>query len=325
MLLVDSYSVTALLAVPGRAGRWLQRHKDWWRTELNVLLLCVAASAVVLSSNSQAADADRFAKVEVVSQSVAGSVHMLTGAGGNIAASVGPDGTLIVDDQFAPLAGKIQQRLERIGGGVPRLIVNTHFHFDHTGSNAAFGATGTLVAQENVRVRLVADPATPRSALPLVTFADRLRLHFNDEAIDIVHMPAGHTDGDSVVWFRGANVIHMGDHLFSGSYPYIDVASGGSVTGFMANLAAALELVNADTRVIPGHGPLGGVDAIRQSLRLVRDSALLVMRETEAGKDDAEIIELLTAEFPAAGKGFIKPDRWLKIVRESRAATALEK
>jgi len=125
-----------------------------------------------------------------------------------------------------------------------------------------------------------------------------------------------------VVWFRGSNVIHMGDHLFSGSYPYIDVGSGGSVKGFMNNLAAALELVNADTKVIPGHGPLGGVDAIRSSLQLVRDSALLIMRETESGKKDAEITALLDAEFPAAGKGFIKSDRWLKIVRESRAASA---
>ena len=144
-------------------------------------------------------------------------------------------------------------------------------------------------------------------------------MHFNDEAIDIIHMPKGHTDSDAVVYFRGANVIHMGDHLFVGSYPFVDVASGGSVTGVMENLAATLELVNEETRVIPGHGPLGNTQLLRAAQSLVRNSALLIMRETEAGSSDATIIELLNKEFPDAGKGFIKPDRWMAIVRASRA------
>ena len=275
---------------------------------------------LVLSAGAaQAADADRFAKVKVTSEPVAGPVHMLKGAGGNIAASIGTDGTLIVDDQFAELSKRIQQRVKKLKGDVPRLVINTHFHGDHTGSNAVFGATGTIIAQENVRVRLAAAEGTPRTAMPVVTFEDRVRVHFNDEAIDIVHMPAGHTDGDAVVWFRGSNVIHMGDHLFVGGYPYIDVDSGGSVMGVMKNLAAALELVNDETRVIPGHGPLSTTVAIKQALALVRDSALLVMRETEAGRSDEAIIEQLETEFPDAGKGFIKPDRWLSIVRASRA------
>ena len=272
---------------------------------------------------ASAAD-DRFADVKVTSEPVAGTIHMLQGAGGNIAASIGPDGTLIVDDQFEPLAGRIQGQLNSLGGAVPRLVINTHFHGDHTGSNAVFGETGTVIAHENVRVRLAASGDTPRTALPVVTFDDRVRVHFNDEAIDIIHMPAGHTDSDAVVYFRGANVIHMGDHLFVGSYPFVDVASGGSVTGVMENLAAALELVNEETRVIPGHGPLGNTQMLRAAQSLVRNSALLVMRETEAGSSDATIIELLNKEFPDAGKGFIKPDRWMSIVRASRAAQSGE-
>lgn len=291
------------------------------KSGFNALLcaLLLALVAVLATPGAFAADADRFAKVKVTSEKVAGYVHMLMGAGGNIAASIGPDGTLIVDDQFAPLAGRISDRLEALGGAKPELLINTHFHGDHTGSNANFGDSATIIAHENVRVRLVGNDS-PRDALPAVTFADRVRVHYNDEAIDIVHLPAGHTDGDSVVWFRGANVLHMGDHLFTGVFPYIDVDSGGSVRGFMKNLEAALELVNAETRVIPGHGPLGGIAAIEQSLGLVRESALLIMRETEAGKSDAQIIQLLNTEFAEAAKGFISAERWLGIVRKSRTA-----
>ncbi len=286
-----------------------------------VLIACLC-SAFLAVSGVHGADSDRFATVQVTGQKVAGNVHILIGAGGNIAASIGPDGTLIVDNQFAPLAERIQQRLSALGGDKPELIINTHFHGDHTGSNENFGKGATIIAHENVRVRLVAGES-PRDALPAVTFDDRVRVHYNDEAIDIVHMPAGHTDGDAVVWFRGANVIHMGDHLFNGSYPYIDVDSGGSVQGFMKNLDAALVLINPETKVIPGHGPLGGVDAIVQSLNLVRASALLIMRETEAGTGDAQIVALLDEEFAAAGKGFISAERWLSIVRKSRAANGL--
>ena len=172
-------------------------------------------------------------------------------------------------------------------------------------------------------MRLVGNDS-PRDALPAVTFDDRIRVHYNDEAIDVVHMPAGHTDGDAVVWFRGSNVLHMGDHLFSGVFPYIDVDSGGSVSGFMNNLEAARALVNSETKVIPGHGPLGGVAAIEQSLGLVRESALLIVRESEAGTSDAEIIALLEREFAQASKGFVSAERWLGIVRKSRAANAAE-
>lgn len=285
---------------------------------------CVAVTALLLGGaiggpGLLAEAVDRFAEVKVSGEKVAGNVHILMGAGGNIAASIGPDGTLIVDDQYAPLAGRIQQRLVALGGDKPELIINTHFHGDHSGGNAHFGEHGTIIAHENVRVRLMAGDAQ-RSALPAVTYDDRVRVHYNDEAIDIVHMPAGHTDGDSVVWFRGANVIHMGDHLFSGSYPYIDVDSGGSVVGVMNNLEAVLGLVTADTKVIPGHGPLGGVEAIRQALVLVKNSALLVLRESESGKSDTDIVALLDQEFPNAGKGFISSARWLEIVRKSRAA-----
>ena len=276
-----------------------------------------ALLALGLANPALGAAADRFADVKVTSQPVSGSVHMLMGAGGNIAASVGADGTLIVDDQFAPLSGRIQQALNKLGGGRPKLVLNTHFHGDHTGGNSAFGEGGTIVAQANVRVRLLDGDGIPRQALPTVTFTDRAQVHFNDDDIDLIHLPNGHTDGDAAVWFRNANVIHLGDHLFNGSYPYIDVSSGGSIAGFVKNLSTVLDMVPSDIKVIPGHGALGDRETIRTARDLVRESTVLIMRETEAGTSDADIVAALNESYPSAGQGFINAERWLSIVRTS--------
>src|SRR5690606_18769985 len=171
-------------------------------------LLCLPAA----SASAQAAAAeDRFANVEVKAHRVRDNVYMLTGAGGNIGVSVGRDGTLIVDDQFAPLSDRITEALNGIDGGAPKLILNTHYHADHTGGNPVFGRTGTVVAHDNVRVRLLDQDGFPTEGLPVLTFSDRVRVHFNDDTLDVIHMPAGHTDGDSVVWFKRANVLHTGD------------------------------------------------------------------------------------------------------------------
>ncbi|MYE83690.1 MAG: MBL fold metallo-hydrolase [Gammaproteobacteria bacterium] len=261
---------------------------------------------------------DRFASVEITATHVAGAVHMLEGTGGNIGVSVGPDGVLIVDDQFAPLAGRISAAIESLGGGAPAYVLNTHYHGDHTGGNPIFGATGVVVAHENVRVRLVAGDMAP-AGLPVVTFDDRIRLYFNGDRIDVIHLPRGHTDGDSVVWFRNAGVIHMGDHLFHGRFPYVDVPSGGSVDGFLANLETVLEMIPADTRVIPGHGPLAGVDALKESISVIRESQAMVR---EAVVNDT--IDALERDgfgrWEEWGSGFISTERWISIVRESDAA-----
>ena len=277
----------------------------------------MTAAALTLAGTVQAQSADRFAAVKVTAEPAAGSVHMLTGAGGNIAASVGDDGTLIVDSQFAPLAERIQMALDGLGGSRPKLLLNTHYHGDHTGSNAAFGGAGVIVAHHNVRLRLLGAEQTASAALPVVTFQDRLRVHFNGEDIDVMHLPNGHTDGDSVVWFRGANVIHMGDHLFTGRFPYVDVDAGGSVQGFAANLRQVLDMLPADTRVIPGHGPLDGIAAIHAAHKLVVDSVKLI--EAAGDASDADIVAQLDAAFPGAGGGFINTERWLGIVRASSA------
>jgi glyoxylase-like metal-dependent hydrolase (beta-lactamase superfamily II) len=278
-----------------------------------------AAAALIAAAGIagwlHAGPADRFEGVEVTARQVSGSVYMLTGAGGNIGATVGPDGTLIIDDQFAPLAGKIQEALNGIGGDKPRLVLNTHFHGDHTGSNAHFGADGTIIAHENVRIRLLGGGNVDRAALPLVTYEQSVTVHFNDEELVVVHLPAGHTDGDSAVWFKNANVIHMGDHLFVDRFPFVDQASGGTVSGFVANLKTVLDMVPDDIQVIPGHGPLSGKNAISASIDMIEATRAIVNEAIAAGASADEVVEQgLPEEWSSFGAGFINEERWIRIL-----------
>ncbi len=280
-----------------------------------IRIIAVASAMICTATTASAADADRFADVKVTAQTVNGSVHMLTGAGGNVGVSVGEDGTLIIDDQYAPLAGRIQEALNGLGGGKPKLILNTHVHGDHTGSNAHFGNTGTIIAHDNVRVRLLSEEGLDRSALPLVTYTERVTVHFNDEEIQLIHMPTGHTDGDSVVWFTTANVIHMGDHLFVDRFPYIDIGSGGSVSGYIDNLNTVLGMVPDDIHVIPGHGPLTDKAAIVRSVDMIRSTRATVSEGVEAGLDaDAIIAKGLDPKWASFGAGFINEERWIRIL-----------
>ncbi|MEQ8859614.1 MAG: MBL fold metallo-hydrolase [Pseudomonadales bacterium] len=269
----------------------------------------------LLAAISVQAQEDRFAGVEVVPVPVRDNVYMLTGAGGNIGASVGADGTLIIDDQFAPLAERIARALQSISGDAPRLILNTHFHGDHTGGNPVFGELGTIIAHDNVRVRLASDDGFPATGLPVVTFDDRLAIHFNGDTLEVIHLPAGHTDGDSVVWFKSANVLHTGDLLFNGAFPFIDQASGGSVDGVIANLTRLLEMTPDDVRIIPGHGALADKDDIRATLAMIRATRGTVMDALGAGRSVDEIVEAgLDDEWASWGAGFINEERWIRIL-----------
>src|SRR5438045_6378007 len=193
-------------------------------------------------------------KVEIKVQKVAGTVYMLTGAGGNIGASIGDDGIVLIDDQFAPLAPKIKEALKSISDKPIRFILNTHFHGDHTGGNEVFGKEGTIIAHDNVRKRLESGtkamnnttPPAPKAALPVVTFNDRATLHVNGEDIRLTYLPHGHTDGDTMVEFTKSNVVHMGDDFFLMNFPFIDRENGGSVKGLIANLDKALASMSDD-------------------------------------------------------------------------------
>ncbi|MEZ7818644.1 MAG: cyclase [Candidatus Azotimanducaceae bacterium] len=274
-----------------------------------LILLCASSLSF---TNTWAAD--RFDSVEIKAQPVSGSVHMLTGSGGNIGVSIGTDGTLIIDDQFAPLAEKIQTALTTLGGDRPKLILNTHFHGDHTGSNPSFGNGGTIIAHDNVRVRLAGEENFAASGLPVVTYAKQLTVHFNGDELALIHLPNGHTDGDSVVWFKQANVIHMGDHFFNHAFPYIDVGSGGSVAGVIRNLEHVIQMVPANIKIIPGHGPMGTVTDLGRSLTVIKATQKIVQQGMQTGLSDSAIEEQLSS-YANWGKGFINTSRWISIIK----------
>jgi glyoxylase-like metal-dependent hydrolase (beta-lactamase superfamily II) len=237
-----------------------------------------------------------FSKVEIKVTQVSGNVYMLEGAGGNIAASVGADGILIVDTEYSPLADKIQTALKNIGATDTRVryVVDTHYHGDHSDGNAAFGARGaTIIAQENLRKRLengsaigngpggsihVQQPPQPKAALPTITFDDRIDIHLNDEDIRVLHFPAAHTDGDSVVFFTKNKVVHMGDEFVRYGFPFIDVNSGGTVQGMIAACERVSAEFPADVKIIPGHGALATMDDLREYTKLLKDTSAVVQK-----------------------------------------------
>ena len=278
-----------------------------------LLLGGISASVAVLAQD------DRFANVTIETVPVTGNISMLIGSGGNIGVSTGADCLLIIDDQYAPLAAKIRAALLQLGSDTPKFLLNTHFHGDHTGGNADFGTASIIIAHENVRGRLVAGDS-PSSALPVITFDDDVTVHFNGENITLIHMPRGHTDTDSVVMFEDSNVIHMGDHFFNGGFPFVDLASGGTVQGYISNLEKALSWIDDDTSVIPGHGPLGTKADLLAFYNVVKDTSttIRVMKSQQMSAEEA-VVEGLGDEYESWGQGFINEQRWIETVFASYA------
>lgn len=263
--------------------------------------------------------AQDYSKVQVKATALRGGTHLLTGAGGNIVASVGDDGAWIIDDQFAPLADRILAALKVIGDKPLRFVINTHWHGDHTGGNEAMGQAGAVVmAHHNVRTRMgtagmfrgEAREASPKGALPVVTFADGLSLHLNGDHVQARHVPRAHTDGDVLVKFEAANVLHMGDAYFNGLYPFIDLESGGSIDGYIAAVRTGVSMSDASTIVVPGHGPVSNraeLVAYGDMLQRYRD-AIATMKRDGKSLQDVIAARPTAATDEALGKAFIKPD-----------------
>jgi glyoxylase-like metal-dependent hydrolase (beta-lactamase superfamily II) len=279
------------------------------------LTLCVAAPAA----------AQDLSKVEIKPEQLAPGVAVLFGAGGNIGVSYGEDGTILIDDQFAPLTPKIQKAVADLGAQPIKFLINTHWHFDHSGGNENLGKAGAVImAHDNVRVRMAAGatvagnvtPPAAKVALPVITYADGLKLHLNGEEVRVIHVPAAHTDGDSIIHWTKSNVIHMGDlFMFGISFPFVDTGSGGNVRGFVTAADKALAIANDQTKIIPGHGPM----ATKADLQNHRNMIANVISKVEDGIRAGKTLEQIKAAKPADGfgvnpSGFITADRFIETV-----------
>ncbi len=268
---------------------------------------------------------------DVAVQQVVPGIYLLQGKGGNVLASLGDDGLLIVDDDYAELAPSYARALAALSDGevVPRYVVNTHWHSDHSGGNGYWGEQGSvIVAHDNVYQRMssrqeievfdmLVEPS-PRPALPEVTFDDAINLRFNGEVLAIQHYPRGHTDGDSVVYFVSQNVVHMGDHFFRDAYPFVDLSSGGSVQGYLLNVRAVLARIDDHTAVVPGHGALATKADLQRFADMIEATSAIVRQALADGRSTEEIIEAgLGERWQSWGQGFIDEALWIQTIAAS--------
>jgi glyoxylase-like metal-dependent hydrolase (beta-lactamase superfamily II) len=294
--------------------------------------IALALAAIALAA--PAAAQQDLSRVEIKVERIAPGVAVLFGAGGNIGLSYGEDGNALVDDQFAPLTDKILAAVRTVDPDPVRFVVNTHWHGDHTGGNESLGKRGAVIlAHDNVRARMSTEqflaalnqkvPPSPKDALPVVTFGDGVTLHLNGDTLHVVHVANAHTDGDSLVHWQRANVLHMGDTFFHRqSFPFIDLSSGGSIDGLIRAVDTALAMTNSGSRIIPGHGPV----ASRQELAAYRVMLVDVRAKVQAGIRARRSLAQIQATKPAARygmpSGFITPDRFVEAVYNSLRAPA---
>jgi cyclase len=291
--------------------------------------------SLLLGAAAALAQEEDFSKVEVKVTPVAGSIYMLEGAGGNIAASVGEDGIVLVDDEYAPLAEKIAAALKGIGitDKPVRFVINTHYHGDHTGGNVPLATGGsTLIAQTNVRNRLERggeggnggsvkfdNKPAEKLALPVITFNHDMTVHLNGEDIRALHYPAGHTDGDSIIFFPKANVVHMGDVYVRYGFPFIDVAGGGSIDGMIKACESVIATLPADVKVIPGHGALSTTAEMREYVAMLKATRAAVANALKSGMslERMKAKKVLAAWSERYSGDFIKTDGFIETLYNS--------
>lgn len=293
----------------------------------------IALVAIFFLSAAAAQEPD-FSKVQIKVTKVSGNIYMLEGEGGNIAASVGEDGIVIVDDEFAPLADKIQAALKdlKITDKPVRFVINTHYHGDHAGGNPPFANSGsTIIAQDNVRKRLASggtagnggsikmeNKPADKAALPIITFEHDVTVHLNGEDIRALHFPAGHTDGDAIIYFPKNNVVHMGDDFVRYGFPFIDVASGGSIQGMTEGVEKAIAQLPADVKVIPGHGQLSNLDDVRAYIQMLKETTAAVQKALAAKKSlDQMKQEKILAPWSKWSGDFVNQDTFIETIFNS--------
>jgi glyoxylase-like metal-dependent hydrolase (beta-lactamase superfamily II) len=300
------------------------------RILLSLFFVMAATAAIV-------AQQPNYDTVRIRPVLVSNNLYFLKGSGGNIGVLIGNDGTLMIDDQFAPLSNKINGAIKTLSPGEIKFLINTHIHGDHTGGNDNFKKMGvTILAQDQVRERMTKEtvnrqnekvPPRDKDALPDITFADKLNVHINDEDIELIHFDPGHTDGDVIVHFKKANVYHMGDMFVTYGYPFIDVSSGGSVNGMIAALDKVLALMDNNAKVIPGHGELStkaDVKVFRDRLADIRDQVAAALKK---GKKKEDLASLgITDKYDAEwGKGFLKGKDFVMMVADNIAVPPSKK
>jgi glyoxylase-like metal-dependent hydrolase (beta-lactamase superfamily II) len=282
-----------------------------------VTSLSVAAMTWCLALPAKAQD---FSAVEIETLAVADDIYMLVGQGGNIGLSVGDDGAMIIDTQYAPLTDKIQAAVTAAGGGDIQLVLNTHWHGDHTGGNADFGNAGALImAHTNVRVRLAAADNAQPAGFPKVTYPDRASLHWNGNDVDLIHVLPAHTDGDTIVHFTNRNTFHMGDTFFNGAYPFIDVDSAGSFNGLIAAGERVIAMADNDTMIIPGHGPLADKADLEEWIGILKTIRGRFQSLIDEGLSADEVVAAgVTSEWDATmGTGFMNPENFTRLAYRS--------
>jgi cyclase len=285
---------------------------------------------IMLAAGGARAQPKDFSKVTIKTTKLTESIYMLEGAGGNIGVSVGEDGVILIDDQFAPLTPKIQEAVSKLSSKPIKFVLNTHWHLDHVGGNENLAAAGAVViAHDNVRKRMSTEqfiellklkvPPSPPKALPVVTFTTDITLHFNGEDIRVIHVDPAHTDTDSIIVFPKAKILHMGDTFITTSYPFVDVSSGGTYDGFVAAAERALGIVDDSFKIIPGHGGLSTKADLKAWHEMLVGVRARVKKEVDGGKslDAIQKLKATAAWDDKWGKGTIKPENVVEFVYKS--------